>query len=132
MKEQRLLKIFTYFSVLAIIISCLGLMGLAMFTNELKVKEIGVRKTLGASNREIVRLLLGGFVVVIMIANVFAWPASYYLVSRWLTDFAYRTDITIGPFIAGAGITLLIALGTIALFAIRASRGDIVKALKYE
>ena len=103
-----------------------------MFTNELKVKEIGVRKTLGASDREIVRLLLRGFVVVILVANVFAWPASYYLVTQWLTEFAYRTDITITPFIAGAAITLLIALGTIAFFAIKASRGDIVRALKYE
>jgi putative ABC transport system permease protein len=131
-KEERLTKIFTYFSVLAILISCLGLMGLAIFTNELKTKEIAVRKTLGASQIQILRLLSKDFVVLILIANLIAWPVTYQLVGGWLKEFAYQVNVGILPFILGMTIAFIIAFITIGYFAARAARRDIVSALKYD
>lgn len=131
-KEERLTKIFTYFSVLAILISCLGLIGLAMFTNELKTKEIAVRKTLGASQLQILKLLSKDFLVLILIANFIAWPVTYKMISNWLGDFAYKVPLNPLPFVYGMMIALLIALLTIGYFARRAAKKDIVSALKYD
>lgn len=131
-KEQRLTSIFTYFSSLAIFISCLGLIGLAIFTNELKVKEVGIRKTLGASHAEIFRLLSSNFLKLILFANLIAWPVAYYFISEWLKNFAYRTDLNVLPFLLGSVISFLIAFLTIGYFAWRATRQDVVRALKYE
>lgn len=131
-KEERLTKIFTYFSVLAILISCLGLIGLAMFTNELKTKEIAVRKTLGASQLQILKLLSKDFLVLILIANFIAWPVTYKMISNWLGDFAYKVPLNPLPFAYGMMIALLITLLTIGYFARRAAKKDIVSALKYD
>jgi putative ABC transport system permease protein len=131
-KEERLTRIFTYFSALAIIISCLGLMGLAIFTNELKTKEIAVRKTLGATQPQIIRLLSKDFLILILVANVIAWPATYVMISGWLREFAYQIDVSALPFLYGMAIAFFIALCTIAYFAARAARKDIVSALKYD
>ncbi len=130
--EQKLVMIFTYFASLAIFISCLGLIGLAIYTNEQRVKEIGIRKALGATSREIVWLLSSGFMTLIVIANVFAWPLSYFLIQNWLNDFAYRITIGPGPFLFGGLIAFCIGLATIGYFAFRASREAVVKALKYD
>jgi putative ABC transport system permease protein len=131
-KEERLTKIFTYFSVLAIVISCLGLIGLAIFTNELKTKEVAVRKTLGATQYQILKLLSRDFLFLILIANIIAWPVTYSLVSDWLKDFAYQVPFNILPFVYGMFIAFFIALLTIGYFAMRAARQDIVSALKYD
>ncbi|HMJ70160.1 MAG TPA: ABC transporter permease [Cyclobacteriaceae bacterium] len=130
-KEVRLSKIFSYFSVLGVLISCLGLIGLAIFTNELKTKEIAVRKALGASRVQILQLLSKDFLWLIVLANLIAWPASFMVVSNWLSTFAYRLDLTLLPFIYGSLIAFVIAMVTIVYFSNKASRGNIVKALKY-
>lgn len=130
-KEVRLSRIFTYFSVLGVLISCLGLIGLATFTNELKTKEIAVRKALGASRVQILQLLSRDFMWLIMLANLIAWPASFMVVSNWLSTFAYRLDLTLLPFIYGSLIAFVIAMMTILYFSNKASRTSIVTALKY-
>ena len=131
-KEERLLTTFTYLACLAIFISCLGLMGLAVFTNELRVKEVGIRKTLGASIVEIVTLLSGGFLRLILLANIIAWPVSYFLIRSWLDEFAYRVNPGALPFVSGALIAFGIAGATVGYFALQAYRGKIVDALKQE
>lgn len=131
-KEERLVKIFTYFSALAISISCLGLIGLAVFTNELKIKEIAIRKTFGATTLQVLHLLSKDFMLLIILANVIAWPLSYYLVSNWLNDFAYKTPITILPFALGMIITFIVAFLTISYFANKAARQSIIGALRHD
>jgi putative ABC transport system permease protein len=131
LKEQRLSRIFTYFSSLAIFISCLGLIGLAIFTNELKTREIAIRKTLGANKMQVLILLSREFLLLIILANIIAWPASYYLISNWLDEFAYKMNLSWVPFILSMILSFAIALFTISFFANKAAREDIVKALKY-
>jgi putative ABC transport system permease protein len=131
-KEERLVKIFTYFSTIAILISCLGLIGLAIFTNELKTKEIAIRKTLGATRLHVLKLLSKDFLGLILLASVIAWPASYYLVSSWLSEFAYQAAINIYPFVQGLMIAFTIGLLTISYFANKAARQDIISALKHD
>lgn len=131
-KEERLTKIFTYFSILAIFISCLGLIGLATFTNELKTKEIAVRKTLGANQWQILTLLSKEFLMLILLANTIAWPVTYKMIRDWLGEFAYKVPVNLLPFLYGMAIAFLIALLTIGYFARRAARKDIVSALKYD
>jgi putative ABC transport system permease protein len=132
LKEQRLISIFAYFSAFAIFISCLGLIGLAIFTNATRIKEIGIRKTLGATKFEIITLLSKGFMFPIIIATLIAWSISFYLVRQWLTQFAYRIDLTVVPFLLGSLIALIIAALTIGYFARIAARQDIVTSLRYE
>lgn len=131
-KEERLVKIFTYFSALAISISCLGLIGLAIFTNELKTKEIAIRKTLGATHLQVLHLLSRDFLLLIVLANAVAWPLSYYLISNWLNDFAYKTPITILPFAFGMMVAFVIAFVTISYFADKAARQGIIGALRHD
>ncbi|MBN1221600.1 MAG: ABC transporter permease [Candidatus Aminicenantes bacterium] len=130
--EQRIGKIFNVFAVLVILIGCLGLFGLSAFTAEQKTKEIGIRKVLGATVSNIIRLLLKEFVILIGIANLIAWPVAYFLMRRWLADFAYRISPSILVFLfAGTG-TLMIALLTVSFQALKAAYSDPVKSLKYE
>ena len=131
-KEERLVKIFTYFSTIAIVISCLGLVRLAIFTNELKTKEIAIRKTLGATRLHVLKLLSKDFLSLILLASFIAWPASYFLVSNWLSEFAYQAAINIYPFIQGMTIAFTIGLLTISYFANKAARQDIISALKHD
>jgi putative ABC transport system permease protein len=131
-KEERLTRIFTYFSTLAIFISCLGLIGLAIFTNELKTREIAIRKTLGASHMQVLKLLSKEFLALIVLANIVAWPVSYFLVSDWLNEFAYKTKLDAIPFLSAMIISFAIAFLTISFFANKAAKQDIVSALKSE
>ena len=120
------------FAILAILIASLGLLGLAMFTAEQKNKEIGIRKVLGATVANIVRMLSREFLVLVMIANVIAWPIAWLLMRRWLQEFAYHTDISIGLFFLVGGFVLLIALLSVGFQAVRAAGANPVKTLKYE
>ncbi len=130
--EQRAGQIFTAFSVLAGFIACLGLFGLASFTAEQRTKEIGVRKVLGASLSSIITLLSKEFLKWVLIANIIAWPVSYYAMNRWLQNFAYR--ISIGPwvFLLAAFIALGIALLTVSFQSVRAALASPVDSLRYE
>lgn len=122
------------FSSLAIFISCLGLLGLAVFTAECRTKEIGIRKVMGARVIDIVKLLLWQFTQPILVANIIAWPIAYYYMNEWLQSFAYRIDnIQILLLCITAGITaLLIAWGTVATNSIKVARTSPIKALRYE
>jgi putative ABC transport system permease protein len=130
--EKRLSKIFNFFTLLAIFISCLGLFALVAFLVEQKTKEIGVRKVLGSTVGNIVGLLLKSFMKWIIIANIIAWPIAYYAMSKWLTGFAYRIDIAILPFLLSGILALIIAMVTVGFQAIKAARANPVESLKYE
>ncbi len=130
--ERNLANIFLVFSVLAILIGALGLLGLASFVTERRTKEIGVRKVLGASVPQVVFLLSKEFSKWVLIANIVAWPVAYYVMDRWLQNFAYRTNIGIGLFILSGISALVIALVTVSTLAIRAAAANPVEALRYE
>ncbi len=130
--EMRTQKAFTYLSGLAIFVACLGLLGLIAYTTEVRTKEIGVRKVLGASSGNILILLLKEFAVLIIIASLLAWPAAYLFTRSYLDRFAYRIDLDPSVFLAGSLLVLLIAFCTISLQAIRAARANPVDALRYE
>jgi putative ABC transport system permease protein len=125
-------KVFTIFAVLAIIIACLGLLGLTAFTAEQRKKEIGIRKVLGATVANIVAMLSKEFLILILAANVIAWPVSYYLMNKWLEDFAYKTEIGIGVFLISGLAVLIIALTTISFQAFKAAISNPVNSIRYE
>jgi putative ABC transport system permease protein len=130
--EQRLGKIFGAFGGIAIFIACLGLFGLASFTAGRRTREIGIRKVLGASVAGIVQLLSREFVKLVLVANVIAWPVAYFVMNKWLQDFAYRIAIGWWVFALAGGIALLIALLTVSTQAIKAALANPVEALRYE
>jgi len=118
--------------VLAITISCLGLFSLVSLSLERRVKEIGIRKVLGASVRGIVTKLSKDFVKLVLVANVIAWPVAWYAMNRWLQGFAYRIDIGWWVFTLAAGLALVIALLTVSTQAVRAALANPVESLRYE
>jgi putative ABC transport system permease protein len=130
--EQRVAQIFMAFSVLAILIACLGLFGLASFMAEQRTKEIGVRKVLGASVAGVAALLSKDFVKLVLVAFVVATPLAYFAMQRWLQDFAYRIEIGWWVFALAGGIALLIALLTVSFQALKAALANPVEALRYE
>jgi putative ABC transport system permease protein len=130
--EERLGKIFIYFSMLAIFIACLGLFGLASFTAEQKTKEIGIRKVLGAPVSGIIVLLSKEFAKWVVAANIIAWPIAYFLMHKWLQNFAFRTSIGIGSFLCAATLALLIALTTVIYQSIKAALANPIESLRYE
>jgi len=130
--EERLIRIFSYFSILAIFIACLGLFGMAAFATEQRTKEIGIRKILGASLWGLVMNLNKEFLVLATLANIIAWPLVYLYARTWLQDFPYRTGINIGIFFAAAILVLLIGLLTTSFQSIKAALADPVDSLRYE
>jgi putative ABC transport system permease protein len=120
------------FSVIAILVACLGLFGLAAFMAEQRTKEIGIRKVLGASVPSILLMLSKEFLKWVAIANIIAWPAAYYFMNKWLQDFAYRINISVWIFIISGATAILIALATVSFQAVKAAVADPVKSLKYE
>jgi putative ABC transport system permease protein len=130
--EEQFNKIFTSFSVLAILISCLGLFGLAAYMTEKRTKEVGIRKVLGASTWRIILLLSNEFGKWVLIANVIAWPLAYYFMNRWLQTFAYRTTIGIGIFLVSGLAALAIALLTVGYQSVKAARANPVDSLRNE
>jgi ABC-type antimicrobial peptide transport system permease subunit len=130
--ERQLGELFNGFSLLSVVIACLGLFGLASYTTEQKTKEIGIRKVLGASIPGIVALTTREFLKWILVANLLAWPIAYFVMSKWLQDFAYRIDISVWTFLLAAALALIIALLTLSWQTIRAARANPVESLKYE
>jgi len=131
-KERQLGRMLSMFSLLAVFVACLGLFGLAALMARKRTKEIGIRKTLGASVTNILALLTNDLVRLLAVAAVMAIPITYLLSSRWLDNFAYRIDLSVVPFVAvGVGI---IAIGIIAVGyqSIRAALVDPVESLRYE
>ena len=130
--EQKRGQLFRFFAVLSILIACLGLYGLAAFSTQRRIKEIGIRKVLGASVFQIVFLLTRESTKWILIANLLAWPIAYSIMRTWLQAFAYRINIHIGFFLMATLLTLLIAWITSSYLSIRASLADPVDSLRYE
>ncbi len=130
--DETIGKTFGLFTILAIFIASLGLFGLAAYTSEQRTREIGIRKTLGASISSIVNLLSVDFLKLVLIANLIAWPLSYVTMHYWLNDFAYKTDINAWIFILASGIAVAISFFTVAYQALRAANGNLIDALKYE
>ncbi len=130
--DERVSRIVLSFSILAILIACLGLLGLASYTAERRTKEIGVRKVMGASVPSLLLMLVKEFARSIVVANIFAWPVAYYFMSNWLKGFAYRTEISIWIFVASGILALLVALATVSSHAIKAATANPVKCLRYE
>lgn len=130
--DQRQASLFGVFSLLTIFIACMGLLGLIAFTAEQKTKEIGIRKVLGASISEIVKLLAIDFVKVIVVALLIASPFAWYFMDRWLQDFAYKIEIPWWVFIFSGALALGIALMTMGFKAINAARANPVKSLQTE
>jgi putative ABC transport system permease protein len=120
------------FALLAVLIACLGLFGLSAFTAERRTREIGIRKVFGARSRDIVRLLAWQFSKPVIIANLIAWPAAWWLMRDWLNGFDARIDLGPGPFVLAGGLALAIALGTIAGHALKVARANPIHALRYE
>jgi putative ABC transport system permease protein len=121
-----------YSALLAIIIACLGLFGLASFTAERRTKEIGIRKILGDSVLGISRLLCTEFLELVLLANLIAWPLAYYYISNWLQSYAFRTIISIDIFILAGLLALLVALLTVGVKSVRAARANPVDSLRNE
>jgi putative ABC transport system permease protein len=130
--EERLSVIFTYFSILAIFIACLGLFGLASFTAEQKTKEIGIRRILGAPVSGIVLLLSKEFTKWVVAANLLAWPIAYFLMQKWLQNFAFRISIGIGTFLLAAALALMIALTIVCYQSLKAALANPIESLRYE
>jgi putative ABC transport system permease protein len=130
--EQNLGKIFTYFAMLAIFISCLGIFGLSAFSVEQRTKEIGIRKILGSSVSDITFLLSKEFSRWVLMANIFAWPIAFYAMHKWLEKFAYRTGISIVLFLLAGVLSLVIAALPVGYQALKAATSNPVDALRYE
>ena len=130
--EVKIGRIFTVFAVLSIIISCLGLLGLSAFSAQQRVKEIGIRKVLGANLTSILLLLFREYILLIIIANLIAWPLGWYLSTEWLSTFPYRTGLTIGVFILTFFGALIIALLTVSFQSMKAAVANPVKSLQDE
>ena len=130
--EERIGTLSLYFAVLAILISCLGLFGMASFVAEQRTKEIGVRKVLGATIFNLVGMLSLDFIKLVLIATLIAFPVAWYFLKNWLEKYAYRIEIQWWYFALAAIVAVVIALLTVSSQAIKASLMNPVKSLKTE
>jgi putative ABC transport system permease protein len=129
---RRTRSLIAYLAIFAVFISCLGLFGLASFNAEQRTKEIGIRKVLGSSVLRIVTLLSKDLTVLVLLANLIAWPVAWYLLNQWLQDFLFRTKIDFGLFVLAGVLALIIALLTVSFQSIRAALTKPVESLRYE
>jgi len=130
--DERTGRVFLAFSVLAVFVAGLGLFGLSAFVAEQRTKEIGIRKTLGATVTGVSLLLAGQFTKWVLAANLVAWPLGYYFMHRWLQKFAYRAALTPWPFLLTSLFVFAFALLTVSYQTVKAATADPVKSLKYE
>jgi putative ABC transport system permease protein len=130
--EERAGGLLRTFAILAILIACLGLFGLASYTAEQRTREIGIRKVLGASVPQIMVMLCREFFILVFLANLLAWPAAYWTMGNWLKGYAYRTTLDPMVFVLALGLALAIAVLTVSFQAIRAAIASPSESLKYE
>jgi putative ABC transport system permease protein len=130
--EERLAGVFGNFAILAVIIACLGLFGLAAYASQRRTKEIGIRKVLGATIFNIVRLLSKDFLKLVLLGFLIAVPISWYVMNQWLQDFAYKIDIGLGVFLSAGIAAMFIALVTVSWQSIKAALANPVESLKNE
>ena len=131
-KEDNMSHVLKLFCGLSIILSCLGLFGLAAHAAEIRTKEIGIRKVIGAGTGTLLRLLSKDFVILVFIGNIIAWPLAWYAVSKWLQEFTYKVNISWWVFVISMIGTLLIAVITISYHCIKTAKANPVRALKTE
>jgi len=131
-QEAQMAKVFSYFTGLAVLIACLGLLGLSAHAASQRRKEIGVRKVVGASVSSLVGLLAWDFARPVLLAVLIAAPIAYLASERWLSAFAYRIDLGAGPFVVAGGVALAVALLTVSSQALRAATSDPIRALRAE
>jgi putative ABC transport system permease protein len=130
--DERKGEIFTYFSILIIIIACLGIFGLAAFTVEQKTREIGIRKVLGASIGKIVLLISSEFLILVGISMIFAFIGAYFYMKSWLQDYVYPTELNVWIFIITGLLAIFVTLISTILSAIRAGLTNPAEALRLE
>jgi len=130
--EVRVAELTEKFSVLAIVIACIGLYGLASFIAQQRTKEIGIRKAMGSSNLQIIVLLLKVFGILLVVACVIAIPLTYYLATQWLDSFVYKTPLTVGLFLGSVGVIGLITLVTVGYETLKASMVNPINSLRHE
>ena len=128
----RLDKLFNIFTYVTLSIAILGLFALAAFTVQERTKEIGVRKVLGAETKDILRMLNKSFLILVVVANVIAIPIAYILSNNWLSGFAYRTNITVWPFVIATAISIVVTIITVSIQSYQTAKAKPVDALKYE
>jgi len=130
--EKLLGTLSNWFGGFAIFISCLGLLGLALFMAEQRKKEISIRKVLGASTANILTLLNKDFIKLVAIANVIAFPLAYIIIKKWLSGYEYRISVSALPFIAAISLSVIIAILTVSIQSVKVAKANPVDALKYE
>ncbi|RZJ81289.1 MAG: FtsX-like permease family protein [Flavobacterium sp.] len=130
--ERVMGVLFKVFAGVVIFISFIGLFGLISFVATQRTKEIAIRKVLGASNFELVKMLNSSFMWMVLIANIVAWPVAYIFISNWLKGFQYRIELSIWPFLVAMFISIVITLITVTLRSYRAAKANTIDALKYE
>jgi putative ABC transport system permease protein len=128
----RMAQAFSVMATLAVVLACLGLIGLSAAATDRRTKEIGIRKALGAGEREIVGLLVWQFTKPVIWAAAIAWPVSAYLMSKWLDGYAYHVELTLTPFVGAAIVALVLALLTVGVHSFSVARIKPVTALRYE
>lgn len=131
-EERRLASLLISFCQLTVFVACLGIFGLAAYSTEQRTKEIGIRKVLGSSVSQIVMIFTSKYVRWVIVANVLAWPAAYFAVSRWLQAFSFRTSIGIVPFITAGLMTLSVALLSVIFQTLKAALSNPADSLRYE
>jgi putative ABC transport system permease protein len=130
--ENQMMILFKYFGLLAVLIACLGLFGLARFSTETRVKEIGIRKTNGATQTNVVTLLSVDFAKNVLIAFILSSPIAWFFIDKWLNNFAFKTNISWLIFALSGLIALLTALFTVGGQSLKTARKNPVEALRYE
>jgi putative ABC transport system permease protein len=130
--DMTMASMFKIGAFLSMFISVLGLFGLANFAVEKRVKEIGIRRVLGASIIDITRLMSKDFVLLVVIGSIAACPLAYFFIDKWLQSFAYRIDVTIWPFLLSTALALAVAVVTVSLRTVKATTVNPVEALRYE
>ncbi len=131
-EDQQLSRTFTIAGILSILISCLGLFGLAAYTVEQRTKEIGIRKVLGASSQGVIKLITKDFVILVVVAIIIAFPLSWYAMNSWQSDFPYQAGLSVWTFVLGGILTLLIAFFTVGTQALKAAWSNPIDAMRDE
>ena len=132
-ESERIMGIlFKVFAGVVIFISFIGLFGLISFVTTQRTREVAIRKVIGASTFELVKMLNGSFLLMVFLANLVAWPVAYIFISKWLTSFEYRIDLSIWPFVIAMTISMLITLITVTIRSYKAATANTIDALKYE
>ncbi len=131
-EEKKIARLVQYFSIICIVIACMGLFGLAAYTAEQKTKEMGIRKVLGASIKNIIVKLSKEFLTWVLLANVIAVPVAYMILKQWLANFAYAVSIPVFVFFISAFVTAFIALLTVFYHALKTALTNPANILKYE